>query len=53
MTLECQRAGVDAGELEEVVHAQRERPHLLLQLRQVLRRRREPVLDRLQHRLQR
>ena len=51
--LERQRAGVDACELEEVVYEPGEAPHLLVHRGQVAVRRRNTVLDRLQHRLQR
>ena len=51
--LERERAGVDPGQLEQVVDEHRERPHLVAQRRQVVLGRHEPVLDRLEHRLQR
>ena len=48
-----ERAGVDAGELEEVVDENRQAPRLILQGREVLGRRGETVLDRLEHRCDR
>jgi hypothetical protein len=50
---ERQCAGVDPGELEQVVHERGERLNLLADRGQVLVRLREPVLDRLEHRAQR
>jgi hypothetical protein len=47
--LERQHPGVDSGELEEVVHEQVERPHLLAHGRQVAVGLRDPVLERLEH----
>ena len=51
--LEREHAGVDPGQLEQVVDEHRERPHLLPQRRDVVLRGHEPVLDRLEQGLQR
>ena len=45
-----ERACVDAGELEEIVDEDGQAPRLILQGGEVLRRRGETVLDRLEHR---
>ena len=45
-----ERACVDAGELEEIVDKDGQAPRLVMQGGEVLRRRRQTVLDRLEHR---
>jgi hypothetical protein len=49
--LERERAGLDLPELEEVVDEPGEDAHLLSERGEVVRRLREPVLERLEHRL--
>ena len=49
--LQPKNAGVDAGELEEVVDEHRERPDLMVQRRQIFGGVGEAVLGRLEHRL--
>ena len=51
LQLELERAGVDARELEQVVHEHRERTRLLAQSRQVLLGGGETILHRFEHRL--
>ena len=53
LRLDRERAGVDSGELEEVVDERSERLHLLPHRGQVAIGLGDPVLDRLEHRLER
>ena len=53
LQLEAEHAGVDSGELEQVVDEQRQCPHLFAQCRQVVLGLDQAVLDRLEHRLHR